>query len=158
MEQHTTNQAPDRETLQDLKEDLSVRGRPGRRPTAGRAGPCTCSSASLPPPSLSAGFCCIRKPSARSVAEEGSLVIPVTGIAVSRAAMVETYKGNGDVAAASSVDVYADTASGKVTDIVAEPGTWSPGTTSSCGSTPPPWSDLRPEPGAQPHRRNGDGS
>jgi membrane fusion protein (multidrug efflux system) len=123
MEQHTTNQAPDRETLQDLKEEYQRQRKAWKKANRRAGWPLYLLIGILAAAIAFSGFLLYQKTiSGAAVAEEGSLVIPVTGIAVSRAAMVETYKGNGDVAAASSVDVYADTASGKVTDIVAEPG------------------------------------
>lgn len=58
----------------------------------------------------------------QDLAQTGALVVPVTLSQVELADMYETYRGNGDVQAASTVDVYPDTASGKVTSILTDIG------------------------------------
>jgi len=58
----------------------------------------------------------------KSDSKEEVQVIPVTQSVVSRSTIYTTYKGNGDVTAASSIDVYPDTPSGKVVSITVELG------------------------------------
>lgn len=57
-----------------------------------------------------------------SMVQEDLQVVPVTATTPELRDMVSTYKGNGDVVASSTVDVYPDTSSGKVTRIDVELG------------------------------------
>lgn len=58
----------------------------------------------------------------KSELKEESQIIPVTESSVSRGDLFTTYRGNGDVSAASTIDVYPDTPSGKVVSIEVELG------------------------------------
>jgi len=68
------------------------------------------------------GYKLYEKQNSEDTVESNQQVIPVTVTDVSRRTLVTTYKGNGDIVASSSIDVYPDTASGKVTRIDVELG------------------------------------
>lgn len=70
-----------------------------------------------------AGFALMQKMEReQSEKKEEVQIIPVTRGEVSRGTLYTTYRGNGDVSAASSIDVYPDTPSGKVVSIAVELG------------------------------------
>lgn len=68
------------------------------------------------------GYKLYEKQQGAEVVEENLQSIPVTITQVELTDMMTTYKGNGDVSPSSTVDVYPDTPSGKVTRINVELG------------------------------------
>jgi membrane fusion protein (multidrug efflux system) len=63
-----------------------------------------------------------KKKAEANMVQEDLQVIPVTLTTLQQMNLEQLYKGNGDIVASSTIDVYPDTATGKVTRIVTDLG------------------------------------